>query len=239
MSENEKLPQIDLSWFSLEEMSPVSITLPPAPAFGEEDVDAQLFGYVARAEKGSGIHAISDLDDNWVKAHFPDLSSIAELREAIKADLAREHACNVGNLKFSRCADALVERLEGEVPAGVLAAYAKASRGSYAARLASAGLSKQEYMQQEDLSESQFEAKLVEDVKFQIKLSAALDLIARESGDAVADEDLTAYLSVEDPDTFLQEARDKGKLEEARAAALRVKTMRGIVDGAQVEEAEE
>ena len=235
MSENETLPQIDLSAFALADRGSVSIEMPSAPAFEEKDIDAQLFSYVAQAEKGARIHSIADLDDAWVQANFPDVKTVVELREVIRRDLERERDLGLKNVRFQRCADALVARLEGELSEEVIAAYAKASRAQYAERLAAAGMGKHHYMQQMNMSESEFEEKLLEDVVFQLKLNIALDLLAQEE-EAVADDELTSYLSVADPDTFLDEARATGKLDEARQAAMRVKVMRGVVASAVVAE---
>lgn len=139
------------------------------------------------------------------------------------------------NTKFQKCSDALVARLEGELPADVVAANIEASHAQYEQRLKSFGSTKERYLREEHLTPEQFEEKLRDDVVFQLKLNAALDKMIEATGTEVAPSELTEYLSTDDPDAFLAEIEANGRMADAQRAAARVKVMRSVVDTAVVE----
>ncbi len=226
---------LDPKAFSLSAYDNVKISMPPIPMAEEGDIDAQLFGYVASAEKGSGITSIADLDDAWVQKTFEGLDSVRALRAAIKRDIEKQGRRDWDNLKFQKCLDALVDRLEGEISDEVLDANVEQSRALYNERLLSFGMTKRQYLREEHLTEEQFEEKLREDVAFQLKSNMALDKLIEASNTEVAKSELTEYLSCEDPATFVAELEESGRVEDARHAAARVKVMRRVVEKAEVE----
>ena len=80
----ESTPQLDLSAFALSSHDSVHIVMPPQPVATDDDIDAQLFVYVASATNHSPIRSIGDLTDEWVKSQFDGISTMAELRAGIK-----------------------------------------------------------------------------------------------------------------------------------------------------------
>lgn len=234
MEDTATVPQLDPAMFTLSSFDNVHISMPPEPAVSSEDVDAELFQYVASAGKGSGITSIADLDDEWVKSTFDGLETITQLREALERDLVRQDKRNWANVKFQKCSDALAAKLEGDTPADILEANIEASRKQYDEHLHSFGMTKAQYLRQEHLTAEEFEEKICEDVAFQLKLNMALDKMIENQGIEVAKEELTDYLSCEDPTSFVAELEELGRVEEARLAAARVKAMRGIVENAVV-----
>ena len=228
----ESTPQLDLSAFALSSHDSVHIVMPPQPVATDDDIDAQLFVYVASATNHSPIRSIGDLTDEWVKSQFDGISTMAELRAGIKQDLERQGMVAWNNTKFQKCSDALVARLEGELPADVVAANIEASHAQYEQRLKSFGSTKERYLREEHLTPEQFEEKLRDDVVFQLKLNAALDKMIEATGTEVAPSELTEYLST---DAFLAEIEANGRMADAQRAAARVKVMRSVVDTAVVE----
>lgn len=204
----ETAPQLDLSAFALSSYS---------------------------ATNHSSIRSIGDLTDEWVKSQFDGISTMAELRAGIKQDLEHQGMVAWSNTKFQKCSDALVARLEGELPADVVAANIEASHAQYEQRLKSFGSTKERYLREEHLTPEQFEEKLRDDVVFQLKLNAALDKMIEAMGTEVAPSELTEYLSTDDPDAFLAEIEANGRMADAQRAAARVKVMRSVVDTAIVE----
>ena len=239
MEETQTVPQLDPSDFTLSAYDNISIAMPPIPLASEEDIDAQLFEYVASAEKGSGIKSIADLDDSWVNNMFQGLNTIAELRNAIRSDFERQGKSMWENLKFQRCAEALIGRLEGVVDETVVQANVEASRAQYDERLRSFGMTKAQYLREEHLTEDEFEKKFQHDVAHQIRVNMALDKMIEVNNTEVAKSELIEYLSCEDPAAFVAELEEKGLVEDARHAAARVKIMRRIVETAIVEDEEE
>ncbi|MEG0990650.1 hypothetical protein [Gordonibacter sp.] len=239
MEDTTTPPELDPSTFALAAYDSVTVVMPPLPVATDDDIDAQLFEFVASAKKGSGITSIADLDDGWVQANFEGMSTIAELRRALKLDLEKQGRNNWSNLKFSKCADALMARLEGEVSAAVVEANVEASRAQYDERLLSFGMTKRQYLREEHLTEEQFEQKLHDDVAYQLRFNMALDKMIEISGTAVAKSELTEYLSCEDPAAFAAELEATGRVEDARRAAARVKVMRRVVETAVVKDESE
>lgn len=229
--------QLDPKDFELSDYGPVRISLPSAPEVTDEDIEAQLFSFVvASAYKGSNIKSLADLDDAWVRDHFEGMSTMEDLKASIREDLEKTSRMGLENYKLQCCNDALVARLEGEVPEDVVTAAMEASRSTYDDRLRASGMTKVQYLRQEKLTEEEYEQKIRADVAHCLSLNVVLDKLIEKQGLVVAKEELTEYLTVDDPDTFLAEVEKSGKVDEACQVAARVKAMRQVVDAAIVDE---
>lgn len=234
MADEKKIADLDPSDFKLNDYDNVRITMPQKPAMSEEDVDAQLFEYVLSG--GKKINSIADLDDAWVQANFEGLSTIAEVREAIKEQYDKDLEFEYSDIKFRACCDALLERLEGEVPEDVLAANVEVVKESNLQRLSDMHISMEQYLREEHLTPDQYDEKVRAEALYNMRLNVALDIMVDVLGMQVGNHELTEYLSTPNPEAFLQEIRENGQVENARRAAVRVKAMRRIVDTAIVEE---
>ena len=214
--------------FKLNDYDNISIDMPEKPAMSEEDIDAQLFEYVLSS--GKEIQSIADLDDEWVKKHFDGLETVADVRNAIKDQYDRELEFQYSDIKFRNCCDALLARLEGEVPEEALNQNIEAMRAGNQQRLDSMHISLEQFLREEHMTPDQYEEKLHDEALYQMRLNVALDLMADVLGMQVGNHELTEYLSAPNPEAFLAEIREKGQVENARRAAVRVKAMRRIVD---------
>lgn len=216
--------------FKLNDYDNISIDMPEKPAMSEEDIDAQLFEYVLSS--GKEIQSIADLDDEWVMKHFDGLETVADVRNAIKDQYDRELEFQYSDIKFRNCCDALLARLEGEVPEEALNQNIEAMRAGNQQRLDSMHISLEQFLREEHMTPDQYEEKLHDEALYQMRLNVALDLMADVLGMQVGNHELTEYLSAPNPEAFLAEIREKGQVENARRAAVRVKAMRRIVDTA-------
>lgn len=223
---------IDLAQFSIDDFDVLVVDVPQRPEVVEEDIDAQLFEYVASGWRGDGkrMNKLSDIDDEWVKGKFPNIGTVEELRRTIREDLEKRADEAVQEFKIRECSKELVSRLHGEVPDEIVDENVEPVRKEYLQQLVASGSSLAKYLQQENMTNEQFEERLREDVAYRIKLNVALDLLAQQRGTQVEDHELTDYLMAEDPDAFLAEVKDRGMLEDARTAAARIKVMREVVD---------
>lgn len=237
MSEQPAIPQLDPNDFKLSDYDGLTIVMPKLPTATEEDIDAQLFSYIASSGQGASSKGLSDLDDEWVKENFGGvgITTLKDLRISIRSDLNRQSKAEYENLKFRTCSEAVAARLEGEIPADVLDANVEASRGRYEQQLRMMGTTKVRYMRDEHLTEEQYEQRVRDDVAFQLKLNMALDKMVEATTMTVPNSELTEYLACEDPEQFLTELRESGRVEEARQAASRVKMMRRLVETAVIE----
>lgn len=222
--------QLDPADFKLSDYDNVRITMPEKPPMNEEDIDAQLFEYVLSS--GKEIKSIADLDDAWVRAHFDGLETVNDVRNAIKEQYDKELEFQYSDLKFKACSDALVERLQGEVPEDVLQSNVDAMRAASQARFDAMHISLEQFLRESHLTTDQYEDKLREETLYQLRVNMALDLMADVLGMQVGNHELTEYLSAPNPEAFLEEIREKGQVENARKAAVRVKVMRRAIDTA-------
>lgn len=234
MSENSTVSPIDLNDFKLSAYDQVRIEMPAPFVVSKEDIDAQLFSHVANAPKGSSLHSLEDLDDAWVQENFPGIGGIAELREAIKARISKDNEFAYENTKFATCADAIVERLEGEISPEAIAANLDEVRKRSDEMIYSFGLTKKQYLKEENITEEEYEEKLKEETRHDLALNIALDKMIEVTTTTVPNSELTEYLTFDNPETFLQELQESGKVEQARQAASRVKVMRRIVETAEI-----
>ena len=232
MSDNSTVLQLSPEDFSLSDYDNVRITLPEKPSISREDVDAQLFGFVLST--GRSVNSIDDLDDEWVKGNFEGLSTIEDVRQAIVDDYERNLELEYSDMKYRACCDALVERLQGEVDEAVVASNVESMRQTNQARLEAMHMSFEQYLRDESMTPDQYEEKLAQETLYLLRLNMALDLLAPVLGIQVGNHEITEYLSSPNPQKFLEEIREKGQVEAARQAAVRVKTMRRVIDTAYV-----
>lgn len=233
----EQIIDLDPKDFKLNDYDNVRITMPAKPAMTEDDVDAQLFEYVLSG--GTHIKSIADLDDEWVKANFEGLETIEDVRQAIKDDYDRSIAFEQSDIKFQECCKALIARLEGEIPQEAIDHNVEVTRAGNLERLAEMHLTMEQYLSEENMTTADYEAKLVDEVAYQMRLNVALDIMADVLGAQVGNHEITEYLSTPNPQAFLEEIREKNLVENARRAAVRVKVMRRVVDTAIVTEIDE
>lgn len=222
--------RLDPANFKLKDYDNIRITMPEKPAMSEEDVDAQLFEYVLSS--GKNIKSIADLDDEWVRAHFDGLETVADVRQAIVDQYDRELEYEYSDLKVKTCIDALLDRLEGDVPEDVLQSNIDTMRSANEQRLDAMHISMEQFLRESHMTPDQYEEKLRNETLYQLRLNMALDLMVDVLGMQVGNHELTEYLQTPNPEAFLEEIREKGQVENARQAAARVKAMRRIVDTA-------
>ena len=234
MAETNKVIELDSKDYKLNDYDNVRITMPAKPALSEEDVDAQLFEYVLSG--GKHINSIADLDDAWVQSNFEGMSTIEEVRQAIKDQYDHDLEFEYSDIKYKLCADALIARLEGDVPEETLTHNIDAMRAGNLARLEAMHISFEQFLREEHMTPDQYEDKLRNETLYQMRLNVALDIMADVLNMQVGNHELTEYLSAPDPEKFLAEIREKNMVEEARRAAVRVKVMRRVIDTAIVTE---
>lgn len=222
--------KLDLDAFSLNDYDNARIEMPQKPSMSEEDVNAQLLEYAIST--GADVSSVDELDEAWVTSMFDGLSTVDEVRQAIVDEYDKELEQEYGSMKYQRCCDALVGRLEGEIPADFIAASVEQMRESKLARLASMNMSFEQYLREQHVTPDQFDDMVRDETIYVLRLNTALDLLSIALNTQVGNDELTEYLAAPDPKKFLDEIREKNKVEEARQAAKRVKTMRRVMDTA-------
>ncbi|MDR0499631.1 MAG: hypothetical protein LBG97_00070 [Coriobacteriales bacterium] len=223
-----------LKTFDLHSSLFLSVSMPAKPCIGNDDVDAQLFSFVANAPKGSNIHSIADLSDDWVKSNFEEIENMQQLRASIVQRLEEDIKYSFADLKYRKCADALILTLAVEVSDSEIAQQMPTVQKRIEESLRMAGVSKAVYLENEGISEDVFLERVREETRHVLALNKAMDEAASLSNVVVADEEIPSFLSCEDPKQFISDLVEKGSLEQARQAAARVKVMRAIIAAAVV-----
>lgn len=232
MAQEKTMLDLDPADFKLSDYDNIRIEMPKKDELSEEDIDAQLFEYVLSS--GKEIQSINDLDDSWVQAHFDGLATVGEVREAIKEQYDKEVDFEYRNIKFATCCDALLDRLEGDVPEDIIQNNVDVMRQANLDRLEAMHVSMDQFLREEHMTPDQYEERLRNETIHQLRMNVALDLMVDVLGMQVGNHEITEYLSAPNPEAFLEEIREKGQVEAARKAAVRVKAMRRIVDTALV-----
>lgn len=228
------MSEIQREGFALSTMEPLEVRLSGPVSATEADVDAQLFEYVSNADRHERIRSLQDLDDAWVQSMFPDLRTTADLRQRVKRELDQEYRRISASEKYAKCTEGLVARLEGELPQGYVDEHLAAAAAEYEQRLRSFGMTKAQYLAKEHLTEEEYVQRMRDDIAFKAKLDIANELLVEQWGVTVGADEVTTYLSCEDPATYVQELREGGNLEAACHAAAKVKAMRRLMDEAVV-----
>lgn len=230
MSDSAELKNLDMADFKLNDYDNIRIEMPEPPSITEEDIDAQLFEYVISG--GKQIQSIADLDDAWVRDNFDGLETVQDVRQSIKDQYDKEMEYQLNDVKLQNCCEALIDRLEGEVPEDIIQNNVDFMRENNQRLLDGMHMSFEQFLREEHMTADQYEAKLRDEAIYQLKLNVALDLMADVLGTQVGNHELTEYLSAPNPEAFLAEIREKDQVENARRAAVRIKVMRRIVDTA-------
>lgn len=233
--ENEKqFIELDPKDFKLSDYDNVHISMPRKPELSEDDVDAQLFEYVASG--GKKINSIADLDDDWVQNNFDGMSTIDDVRQAIKDEYDRELEYQYADIKLKECGDVFISRLEGDIDEDVLQNNIEVMKRGNLARLEEMHIPFQQYLREEHLTQEQYDEKVRKETLRQMQLNVALDIMADVLNMQVGNHEICDYLSTPNPEKFLEEIREKDQVENARRAAVRIKVMRRAMDTAVIEE---
>ena len=234
MSETRQFIDLDPKDYKLNDYDNVRITMPAKPEMTEEDIDAQLFEYVISG--GKQINSIADLDDEWVQNQFGGTyETIEDVRLAIKEQYDHDMEFSYADIKYHACCDALIARLEGDIPEDVLEENIETVRQANEQRLTEMHISLQQYLKEEHLTPDQYEDKLRDETLYQMKLNVCMDIMCMVLNVEIGNHEITEYLSTPDPAKFLEEIRENGQVENARRAAARVRAMRRVIDMAWVQ----
>lgn len=181
---------------------------------------------------------LPELTDEWVKETL-GFENIVELRERVADTIKDQKAEALPRMKETACLNALMERVEGEVPAAMCEDAEATLLQDFFTQLQRQGVSFDMYLQQSGLTADQFKA----DVKLQAadtaKQDLALDAWARHFEYKATDEDVAAEFEksgTADPKALQEEWRKNGQLHLVRQGILRTRAALEIMDTAKVTE---
>jgi FKBP-type peptidyl-prolyl cis-trans isomerase (trigger factor) len=203
------------------------------PVTTDKEIQDGVFLFVSGLiGKESG--SMPTIDDAWVKENVAGLDSLSELQISIKAQLENEKLRELNDRKYVLCAKELIDRVEGEIPKELLSQALAEKRQQHEKMLQQMGETFDEYLRAEKITKDEYEEKLLEESIGDLKLNIALDKLFEITGGAVTNAEIPEFLDNEDPEAFMQMLKSMNKLEEARRVAGRVKTMRRVLETAEL-----
>lgn len=181
---------------------------------------------------------VPELTDEWVQSKI-GLDTVADLRKEIAGEIESAMENSLPRLKESRVLAALAERLEGDVPEGLVEEAQTTLLQDFFNQLQRVGLTLDAYLQQQGITSGQF----TDDIKLQAeemtKQDLALDAYAAQAGLEVTEEDIRKEFEeagAEDVDKLMQEWRNNGQMYMLRQGILRKKASEEVIEKAVVTE---
>ena len=179
-----------------------------------------------------------ELTDEWVQNKI-GVETVQELRDELRDEIDAQKESLLPRLKESRALTVLQERLQGEVPEGVLEEAESTLLQDFFNQLQRQGITLDAYMQQQGITSDQFRADVKAQAEDVAKQDLALDSYAAHEGFEVTDDDIRAEFEksgVADVEGMMEEWRTSGRMYLVRQGILRQKAAQDIVDKANVTE---
>lgn len=182
--------------------------------------------------------AVPELTDEWAHDTM-GFEDAADLREKVRESIASQKADLMPRMKENACVSALLERFEGEVPAGMAEDYEASLLQEFFGQLQQQGVTFDNYLMQQGLSTDQFKADVKRQAADEAKQQLALEAWARNKGIEATDDEVTAEFvkaGLDDPAAVEAEWRKNGRLYLIREGIVRSKAMKDVMDTAKVTE---
>ena len=179
-----------------------------------------------------------EVNDEWVKETL-GFEGVEDLRTRIAETVTQQKADLMPRLKENACLNAISERLEGEVPAGMVEENEASLIQDFFQQMQAQGMTFDVYLMQQGLTPDQFKADVKQQASDMAKQDLALDAWARHAGMSVSDEEVTDEFvksGVENPEALQAEWRANGQLHMVRQGVLRTKAVKDLMDTAVVTE---
>lgn len=209
-----------------------------------EDIDGTMTGPSITADVT--VEAIMRevgrvLTDEFVANNIPNASSIADLREQARAEIAQKKADQMRHFRNFFAARELAKRLEGSIPDEAYDAVADQMVDQLAEQARFQHTTVSDLLKQQGTNEEQFRMMALMQARTQLRQSAALDAWARHRGIVVDDADIDAFFASSEQRQgqgaqMRSEAENGGFSYLAREGALRLKASEDVVACAHVRE---
>lgn len=179
-----------------------------------------------------------ELTDEWVKEKI-GVETVDELRSELREEIDAQRESLLPRMKENRVLLALQERLEGDVPEGVVEEAESTLLQDFFNQLQRQGMTLDVYLQQSGITSDQFRDDVKQQAQDMAKQDLALDAYAAHQGLEATDEDVRDEFErsgAADPDQLMEDWRKNGQLYLVRQGILRQKAAQELVDNAIVTE---
>ena len=181
------------------------------------------------------------LTDEFVANNIPNASSLAELRDQARQEIARKKADQQRHLRNFAAAGDLAKRVEGSIPDSAFDAVADQMMDTLHEQARAEHTTVGELLKAQGSNEEQYRMMSLMQARTQLRQGAALDAWARHFGIEIDDADVDAFFASSAPKQE-QAAQMRGEIERgglaylAREGARRLKASEDVVARAVVRE---
>lgn len=185
---------------------------------------------------------VPELTDELAEKGF-GFKTVAELRDALKSEIASDKEHRLPTLKENRVLEAMTEHLKlDEVPADYANQVFNEITQNFLAQLQAQGATLDSWLQAQGISPQAFIADLHEQADQNARQSLTLEAIAAKQGFEATEQDIRdefAKAQSGDPDELIEDWRKSGQLPAVRSAIKRHKALDWLVENAKVTEVDE
>lgn len=181
---------------------------------------------------------LPELTDEWVIQKI-GVDSVEALREELAEEIQSTLDSALPRMKESRALAVLAERLEGEVPEGLVEEAETTLLQDFFNQLQRAGLTLDVYLQQQGITSGQFRDDIKAQAEDMTKQDLALDAYAAHANMEATKEDVRKEFEeagASDPEKLMEDWRKNGQMYLIRQGILRQKAAKEVVDRAIVTE---
>ena len=181
---------------------------------------------------------VPELTDAWVQEKI-GVNTIDELRKELAEEIESTLGSALPRLKESRVLAKLADRLDVEIPEGLVEEAETNLLQDFFNQLQRGGLTLDMYLQQQGITSGQFTDDVKQQAKDMVKQDLALDAYAANAGIEATEEDIREEFvaaGAEDPDALMDEWRKNGQMYMIRQGVVRQKAAKELVDNAVVTE---
>src|SRR6195952_1126514 len=177
------------------------------------------------------------LDDDFAQT-ASEFDTLAELREDVRTRLEQTRRLEQASAARDAVLEQLLDAADIPVPEGVLAEQVAGRRQEIEQQLAYAGMTMDQYLDNEKQTVDEFEAELEKRVRDAMAAQFLLDEIARTEEIGVEQDELSAHLmqraqeSGQNPQEFMQHMLEHNHIPEMVAEVVQGKALARIVQGA-------
>ena len=182
--------------------------------------------------------AIPAITDAWVAANIPGANTVPEFREMVKAQMEAQLAGQFEQYKQFACASTLAQRLQERIPDDLFQNGMMRANMQLEMALRQQNMTKADFLKQQGIDEQQFGMQMLMQAREMIAQEAALDAMAENLGIEVNDAEVDAVFGGRTPEQTAaarKACEEAGQLDDAKAAARRMKTLQWVIDNAKIE----
>jgi len=218
-------------------------------AGGEADFKSQLLGGDL-AGKDVDIHVkvtavkeqhLPEVDDDFAQ-EASEFDTVEELREDIRTRLTRGKRLEQAAAARDAVLEKLLDQVEVPLPDEMVDSELNARKQEMTQQLAWAGMSLEQYLDNEEQTIDEFEADLEKRVRGSIAAQFVLDAIAKKEELGVEQNELSEHLmrraqqSGQNPDEFMRHMLEHNHIPEMVGEVLRGKALASVVESATVKD---